>query len=59
MRGRAPSLLALVYVGVGLVVAATHDYFKNVNTFREVVSAVLAVALWPLILLGINLRIKK
>lgn len=59
MRGRGPSLLALIYLGVGLVIAASHDYFKNVNTFREVISAILAVALWPLILLGINLHIRK
>jgi hypothetical protein len=53
------NLLVLVYVGVGLVVAATHHYFSNINGWRGVVSAILAVALWPLILLGINLHIKK
>jgi len=53
------NLLVLVYVGVGLVVAATHHYFSNINGLRGVVSAILAVALWPLILLGINLHIKK
>ena len=57
-RRRAPSLLILVYIGVGLVVAATHHYFENINGWRGVVSAVLAVFLWPLILLGINLQIK-
>jgi hypothetical protein len=56
---RLPSFLVLVYVGVGLVVAATHDYFSNINGWRGVVSAILAVFLWPLILLGINLHIKK
>jgi hypothetical protein len=59
MRGRGPSLLLLVYVGVGIAIAATHHYFRNVNTVREVISAVLAIALWPLILVGINLHIKK
>jgi hypothetical protein len=53
------NLLVLVYVGVGLVVAAAHHYFSNINGWRGVVSAILAVALWPLILLGINLHIKK
>jgi hypothetical protein len=53
------NLLVLVYVGVGLVVAATHHYFSHINGWRGVVSAILAVALWPLILLGINLHIKK
>jgi hypothetical protein len=53
------NLLVLIYVGVGLVVAATHHYFSNVHGWRGVVSAVLAVILWPLILLGINLHIRK
>jgi hypothetical protein len=53
------NLLVLVYVGVGLVVASTHHYFAHLNGWRGVLSAVLAVLLWPLILLGINLHIKK
>jgi len=49
----------VVYVGVGIAVAASHDYFRNVNTVREVLAAVLAVVLWPLVLLGIDLHLKK
>jgi ethanolamine transporter EutH len=56
---RGPSLLFLIYVGVGLVVAATHDYFQHLGSLRSIVSAILAVFLWPLVLLGINLHIKK
>ena len=59
MRGRAPSLLAVIYVGVGVAVAASHDYFKNVDGWRGVLSAIFAIFLWPLILFGINLHIKK
>jgi hypothetical protein len=58
-RGPGISLLALVYVGVGVAVAASHDYFDNVNGWRGVVSAIFAIFLWPLILLGINLHIRK
>jgi hypothetical protein len=29
----------------------------NLNTFKEVASAILATLLWPLLLLGINLHI--
>ena len=42
-----------------LAVAASYDYFKNLETFRRIASAVLAVILWPLLLLGIDLHIKK
>lgn len=59
MRRRGPSLLVLIYLGIGLVVAATHDYFQHLGSVRSILSAVLAVLLWPLILLGINLHIKK
>ena len=56
---RGPSLLALVYVGVGVAIAATHDYFENVSGWRGVLSAILAIFLWPLVLLGIDLHIRK
>jgi len=52
-------LLGLVYLVIGVAVAASHHYFTNVNGLRGVGSAVLAVVLWPLILLGINLHIKR
>ena len=56
---RGPSLLFLIYIGVGLVVAATHHYFQHLGSVRAILSAILAVVLWPLVLLGINLHIKK
>ena len=51
------SLLFVVYVAIGAVVAYSHDYWSDVNTFKAVVSALLATLLWPLLLLGINLHI--
>ena len=51
------SLLFVVWVAVGAVVAYTHHYWENINTFKEVVSALLATLLWPLLLLGISLHI--
>lgn len=54
---RINSLLGFVYLVIGIIVAATHDYFKNVDTAKRVLSAVLAVLLWPLVLLGVNLHI--
>jgi hypothetical protein len=54
-----PRLLGIVYIVIGVAVAASNDYFERLNTLRRVVSALLAVALWPLVLLGIDLHIKK
>jgi hypothetical protein len=56
---RRPSFLGLVYLIVGVAVAASYDYFERLNTIRRIFSAVLAVLLWPLLLLGIDLHIKK
>jgi hypothetical protein len=58
-RGRGISLLALVYVGVGVAIAASHNYFDNVNGWRGVLSAIFAIFLWPLILLDIDLHVRK
>ena len=54
MRISLPSILWLV---VGALVASAHHYLDNLDAIRPVVSAVLAVVLWPLLLLGINLHV--
>jgi predicted transporter len=54
-----PRLIGVIYIVIGVAVAASNDYFERLNTLRRVVSALLAVALWPLVLLGIDLHIKK
>jgi hypothetical protein len=53
------SILAVVYLGVGVAIAASHHYFQHVHGVRGVVSALLAIVLWPLVLLGINLHIRR
>ena len=51
-------LLGLIYVAVGIFVAASKYYFENLETVKRVLSAMLAILLWPLLLLGIDLHIK-
>jgi hypothetical protein len=51
------NLVLLVYLVIGAVVAATHHYYAHLNTARALGSAVLAILLWPLLYLGINLHI--
>ena len=51
-------LLGLIYLAIGVFVAASEDYLENLDTVKRVLSAVLAILLWPLLLLGIDLRIK-
>lgn len=57
MRSRGPSLLTIIYVVIGIFVAIDNNYFKNVDDIEAVISAVLAVLLWPLVLLDVNLMI--
>jgi hypothetical protein len=52
------NILLVVYVVVGVIVANSHHYFVHLNGARPILSAVLAVVLWPLVLLGTNLHIK-
>lgn len=51
-------LLGFVYLVVGLVVAANRDYLADLDTAWEVVSALLAIALWPLLLIGFDLQVR-
>jgi hypothetical protein len=48
----------IIWLVIGAVVASAHHYFTHASTLKPIVSAVLAVVLWPLLLLGINLHIK-
>ncbi len=57
MRSRGPSLLTIIYVVIGIFVAIDNKYFKNIDDVEAVISAVLAVLLWPLVLLDVNLMI--
>lgn len=47
----------MIWLVVGIIVAASHHYLAHADALKPVVSAVLAVLLWPLVLLGVNLHI--
>ena len=51
-------LLGLIYVAIGVFIAYSKDYLENLDTLKRVVSALLAILLWPLLLLGVDLQIK-
>ena len=52
------NVVALVYLVIGVLVAVTKDYFDNLENVKRILSALLAVLLWPLVLLGIDLHIR-
>lgn len=47
----------IVWLIVGVIVASSHHYFNHASALKPIISALLAIALWPLVLLGINLHI--
>jgi hypothetical protein len=49
------SLGTLVWVVLGVVIALSHGY--AINNVSSLVSFVLAMFLWPLVLLGLDLHI--
>jgi hypothetical protein len=51
-------LVVIIYIVVGLILAGSHHYFDHLGGAKPVLSAALAVVLWPLILLGVSLHIK-
>jgi hypothetical protein len=50
-------IIGLIYLVVGLVVASNRDYLSGIGTLGEILSALLAIVLWPLLLLGVDVRI--
>jgi hypothetical protein len=50
------NLLWIAYFVAGVVIAADHKYFEKVDKVEQVVEAALAVLLWPLVLLGVDMR---
>ena len=51
------TLIALVYLVVGLIVASTHHYLGHLGNIKSIGSAVLAILVWPLVLFGVNLHL--
>ena len=52
------SFSSIIWLIVGVVLASSHGYLTHADRLRPIVSALLAIILWPLLLLGINLHVK-
>ena len=51
-------MFALVYAIIGAFVAAANHYFAHVGSTRGVVNAILAILIWPLVLLGVEVHVR-
>jgi hypothetical protein len=56
MRSRGVSFGGVLWLIIGLVVALSNGY--GITNFSSLVSFLLALFLWPLVLLGINLHVQ-
>jgi hypothetical protein len=54
---RRTTLLLVVYLVIGVVVAYAENYLENVDRTKRLISAILAVALWPLVLIGFDVKV--
>ena len=51
-------LFGLIYLVIGVIVAASQDYFENLGRVRGILTAILGILLWPLLLIGIDVRVR-
>ncbi len=55
-RRRLP-LGAVIWIVIGVIVAVNNNFFDHLDTLSGILSAVLAVVLWPLVALDIHVAI--
>jgi ABC-type anion transport system duplicated permease subunit len=54
LRSRQVSLGAVIWLVVGVIVASGHNFFAHLMTVTQILSAIMAVLLWPLVLFHIH-----
>jgi hypothetical protein len=50
--------LWVVYLVIGVIAALGENYFDFHFPWKPIISAILAIVLWPLLLIGIDLHVK-
>ena len=49
----------VVWIVVGVVVAAIYDYFDSLRSVGNILTMIAAVLLWPLLLFGFDISIHR
>ncbi len=57
MLRRPVSLGFVVWLVIGLVVAANREFLSHLDSLTGILSALLAVLAWPLVVLGVHVAI--
>ena len=50
-------IVPIAYLLIGVLVAAQHHDLTSLSTVGRIATAILAILLWPLVLLGLHLTI--
>ncbi len=51
-------IVGLIYLLIGVFVAASQNYLERLGQLKGILSALLGILLWPLLLLGIDFRVR-
>lgn len=52
------SIGTAIYLIVGMIVAGTKEYLSEISGIGDIINLILAVVLWPLVLLGVKFNLK-
>ncbi len=50
-------IVVVIYLIIGLVVAVNDGYLAHLSSAGAIISALLAIVLWPLLLFGVHIAI--
>ena len=51
------SIGGIIYIIIGVIVASNRGYLADLSSISHILSALLAIMLWPLLLLGVSLHL--
>ena len=51
------TIIVLVYLAIGVLVAVVKDYLGDVGSLGDIINLLLAILLWPLVLLGVEFNL--
>jgi hypothetical protein len=54
---RVSRIVIVLYIVAGVIAASQNDYFENLDNAKRILSAALAIVLWPFVLAGLEPRI--
>lgn len=52
------SIFGIVYLVIGVLVAASKDYLGSIDGVGDIINLLLAILLWPLLLLGVKFNLR-